>query len=237
MKTNQMCNPKQSLTYEWKYKASCNVEKLTTLLKEAPSFSGFLAVTSCLPSPSLNWLTNEIPSLTHLTNELWRMDRRCCICRMGKASAVLVLVGVVLTVFGSTVQVSLQPTSAHRLLTSACMCVFDLKWSSLSMLLLLCTTSDVFVNGSQMTALLFLIRKCVLCEQWETPCNNGYSLIRQHSHTVVIWCCFSRLDVKYWHVISKCLYIWLLVTCSVIFVVNVQLFWCFLLLRLEGAVW
>lgn len=44
-------------------------------------------------------------------------------CWMGKASAVLVLVGVVLTVVGSTVQVSLQPTSAHRLLTSACMCV------------------------------------------------------------------------------------------------------------------
>lgn len=52
--------------------ATCSVEKPSILLKEAPLLSGFLAVTSCLPSPSLTHLTNEIPSLTHLTNDLWR---------------------------------------------------------------------------------------------------------------------------------------------------------------------
>uniref|UniRef100_A0A8C2INL2 RAB GTPase activating protein 1-like n=1 Tax=Cyprinus carpio TaxID=7962 RepID=A0A8C2INL2_CYPCA len=105
-KLNKMCNPNQSLTFEWKYKASCNVEKLTMLLKGASLLGGFLAVTSCLPSPSLNRLTNEIPSLTHLTNELWRgvEHGRALLYLMGKASAVLVLVGVVLTVVGSSVQ-------------------------------------------------------------------------------------------------------------------------------------
>lgn len=123
-------------------------------------------------------------------------------CWMGKASAVLVLVGVVLTVVGSTVQVSLQPTSAHRLLTSACMCVpFEMiKPFYVTSTAVHNLTSDVymcvFVNGSQMTAFLFLIRKCVSCEAvGDSLCQRLLSYQATQSHTA---CCFSRLDVKYW---------------------------------------
>lgn len=64
-----MCHSKQSfLTFECLKLQSMVQCFVTKLLKEAPFLSGFLAVTSCLPSPSLN-PTNQWDSLTHPFNQ------------------------------------------------------------------------------------------------------------------------------------------------------------------------
>lgn len=144
----------------------------------------------------------------------WSMDRRCCICRSlldgeglcgscscgcsvdcvwvygaGKpsahqrSSATNICLHVCSTLW-SVWNDRLKPfhvtsTAVHSLTSGVCVCV--------------CECVCLFVNGRQMTAFLFLIRKCVSCEAvgdslWLCQLSNQAT----QSHTVVFRCVISQ---------------------------------------------
>ncbi len=171
-------------------KHQCNVEKLTTLLKEAPLLSGFFAVTSCLPSPSLNWLTNEIPSLTYLTNELWLHGQAVLYLSDGEGLCGSCSSGCFVDcvwVYGAGKPSAHQRSSATNLCLHVCVRFEMIKPFHVTTAVHN-LTSDVCVCKwkSDDSSPLPDKEMCVMWMVGETPCYNGYSLIRQHSHTVVV---------------------------------------------------